>query len=283
MRALVIDDSRTMRRIIAGVLRSLGFETLEAADGREALDILESGVEVDLACIDWNMPVMNGLEFVVAVRANRAWREVTLMMVTTESEHGQIVRALAAGAHEYLIKPFTADAIREKLAAPRPRRVGGLRVSAGLDLATVGGDDPLLTIAAELFAAMIDPESTTLREWPGVAPEFVEPTYAWVDLGGEMPGRVLLTTERSTATRISRSLLGFGPDEAVEHADFVDAYGEVANVLGGNVKSLVPDPGALTLPQVSHSVPEGPVRDLVHEVAIDWRGELLRIAVWSLP
>ena len=115
MKALVIDDSRTMRRIISGVLRPLGFETFEAADGREALDLMESGTRVDLACIDWNMPVMNGLEFVVAVRGNRAWQDVTLMMVTTESEHGQIVRALAAGAHEYLIKPFTPDAIRDKL------------------------------------------------------------------------------------------------------------------------------------------------------------------------
>ena len=115
MRALVIDDSRTMRRIIAGVLRPLGFETIEAGDGRAALDLLESGTQVDLACIDWNMPVMNGLEFVTAVRANRAWRDVTLMMITTESEHSQIVRALAAGAHEYVIKPFTADAIRDKL------------------------------------------------------------------------------------------------------------------------------------------------------------------------
>ena len=115
MKALVIDDSRTMRRIISGVLRPLGFETFEAADGQEALDLMESGTRVDLACIDWNMPVMNGLEFVVAVRGNRAWQDVTLMMVTTESEHGQIVRALAAGAHEYLIKPFTPDAIRDKL------------------------------------------------------------------------------------------------------------------------------------------------------------------------
>ena len=115
MRALVIDDSRTMRRIIVGVLRSLGFDTLEAGDGREALDLLETGIPVDLACIDWNMPVMNGLEFVLAVRENRAWRGVTLMMVTTESEHNQIVRALAAGAHEYVIKPFTPDAIRDKL------------------------------------------------------------------------------------------------------------------------------------------------------------------------
>ena len=115
MRALVIDDSRTMRRIIVGVLRSMGFDTVEAGDGREALDVLESGIPVDLACIDWNMPVMNGLEFVLAVRENRAWRGVTLMMVTTESEHNQIVRALAAGAHEYVIKPFTPDAIRDKL------------------------------------------------------------------------------------------------------------------------------------------------------------------------
>jgi two-component system chemotaxis response regulator CheY len=115
MRALVIDDSRTMRRIVVAALRPLGFDTVEAGDGREALDILESGVQVDLACIDWNMPVMTGFEFVVAVRANRAWRDVTLMMVTTESEHGQIVKALAAGAHEYMIKPFTPDAIRDKL------------------------------------------------------------------------------------------------------------------------------------------------------------------------
>ena len=115
MRALVIDDSRTMRRIVSGVLQPLGFETVEAAHGREALDVLEAGTAVDLACIDWNMPVMNGLEVVTAVRENRAWRALTLMMATTESETSQIVRALAAGAHEYVIKPFTADAIRDKL------------------------------------------------------------------------------------------------------------------------------------------------------------------------
>ena len=115
MRALVIDDSRTMRRIVVRQLVALGFETVEAGDGREALDVLEAGTEVDLACIDWNMPVMTGYEFVVAVRANPAWRDVTLMMVTTESEHSQIVRALAAGAHEYLIKPFSPEAIAEKL------------------------------------------------------------------------------------------------------------------------------------------------------------------------
>ncbi len=115
MKALVIDDSRTMRRIVTGILTPLGFEVTEAADGQQALDAMNGGLEVDLACVDWNMPVLDGLSFVTAVRRERRWRDVTLMMVTTESEQAQIVRALAAGAHEYLIKPFTPDAIRDKL------------------------------------------------------------------------------------------------------------------------------------------------------------------------
>jgi two-component system, chemotaxis family, chemotaxis protein CheY len=105
-----------MRRIVAGILEDLGYEVQQAGHGREGLDVLEGGYEPDLVCVDWNMPVMDGLQFVSAVRSNPAWRQVTLMMVTSESEHGQIVRALAAGAHEYVIKPFTADAIRDKLA-----------------------------------------------------------------------------------------------------------------------------------------------------------------------
>jgi len=116
VRALVIDDSRAMRRIVGSILEDFGYETRQAGHGREALDVLEEGYLPDLACVDWNMPVMDGLQFVSAVRSNPAYRSVTLMMVTTESEHGQIVRALAAGAHEYMIKPFTADAMRDKLA-----------------------------------------------------------------------------------------------------------------------------------------------------------------------
>jgi two-component system, chemotaxis family, chemotaxis protein CheY len=119
MRALVIDDSRAMRRIVSGILEGLGYETQQAGHGREGLDVLEGldGDQLpDLVCVDWNMPVMDGLQFVSAVRSNPAWRSMTIMMVTSESEHTQIVRALAAGAHEYVIKPFTADAIRDKLA-----------------------------------------------------------------------------------------------------------------------------------------------------------------------
>jgi two-component system chemotaxis response regulator CheY len=116
VRALVIDDSRAMRRIVAGILEGFGYETRQAGHGQEALDVLHGGWVPELCTIDWNMPVMDGLQFVNAVRANPAWRAVTLVMVTSESEHGQIVRALAAGAHEYVIKPFTADAVRDKLA-----------------------------------------------------------------------------------------------------------------------------------------------------------------------
>ncbi|WP_344799955.1 response regulator [Actinokineospora diospyrosa] len=113
----MIDDSRAMRKILRGLLADLGYEVLEAGNGREALDLLQSTGRVpDLALVDWNMPVMTGLEFVIEVRKITEMRQMTLMMVTTESEHGQIVRALAAGAHEYVIKPFTRDGIIDKLA-----------------------------------------------------------------------------------------------------------------------------------------------------------------------
>ena len=116
MHALIIDDSRAMRSILRRIVTGLGWSTSEAENGQEALDELEAGPTPDLCLIDWNMPVMDGYDFVVQVRSDPRWRDVTLMMVTTESEHGRIVRALAAGAHEYVVKPFTPDAIVEKLA-----------------------------------------------------------------------------------------------------------------------------------------------------------------------
>lgn len=115
MKALVIDDSRVMRRIVGWILTDVGFDVVEAGDGKEALDRLEEHDDVQLCCIDWNMPVMTGFEFVVEARKRDEWRDITLMMVTTEGEQNQIVRALAAGAHEYVIKPFTPDIIIDKL------------------------------------------------------------------------------------------------------------------------------------------------------------------------
>jgi two-component system chemotaxis response regulator CheY len=120
MRALVIDDSRAMRTILGRILAAQGFTVSQAGNGEEALNALAelqaAGDLPALALVDWNMPVMDGLAFIKAVRAAGGYGGITLMMVTTESEHGQIVRALAAGAHEYVIKPFTADAIVDKLA-----------------------------------------------------------------------------------------------------------------------------------------------------------------------
>jgi two-component system chemotaxis response regulator CheY len=122
MLTMVIDDSRAMRLILKRIVAQLGFEVVEAGNGQEAMDylttnVLEGGGEIPgLALVDWNMPEMNGLEFVTAVRAEPRLRGMTLMMVTTESEQSQIVRALASGAHEYVIKPFTPDAIIDKLA-----------------------------------------------------------------------------------------------------------------------------------------------------------------------
>src|SRR4051812_14331997 len=106
-----------MRLILRRIVGQLGFEVSDAEDGRAALDLLLSLDFVpELALVDWNMPNMNGLEFVTAVRDEPKLREMTLVMVTTESEQSHIVRALAAGAHEYVIKPFTSEAMIEKLA-----------------------------------------------------------------------------------------------------------------------------------------------------------------------
>lgn len=115
MRALVVDDSRAMRSILSRLLVGLGFEVAQAEHGAAALERLDEGFEADVALVDWNMPVMDGLSFIKACRARPELRGLTLMMVTTESEQGQIVRALAAGAHEYVIKPFTEETIAEKL------------------------------------------------------------------------------------------------------------------------------------------------------------------------
>jgi two-component system chemotaxis response regulator CheY len=113
---MVIDDSSAMRLILGRIMKSLHFDVVEASNGADAISLLEGGDVPAIALVDWNMPVMDGISFVSAVRAEEKWRWITLMMVTTESEHAQVVKALAAGAHEYLIKPFTADAIADKLA-----------------------------------------------------------------------------------------------------------------------------------------------------------------------
>jgi two-component system chemotaxis response regulator CheY len=115
VRALVVDDSRAIRSIIGKAVRELGFEVHEAGHGGEALAKLGELGKVDLMLVDWNMPEMNGFDFLVAARQNPAWKDTVIMMVTTETEMSQMQRALEAGANEYVMKPFTVDILRAKL------------------------------------------------------------------------------------------------------------------------------------------------------------------------
>lgn len=115
MRALVVDDSRAIRMILAKMLREIGFEVFEAGHGGEAMEKLEQHGAPELALVDWNMPEVNGLELVQRMRADERYRETRVMMVTTETEISQVQAALEAGANEYLMKPFTKDAVLGKL------------------------------------------------------------------------------------------------------------------------------------------------------------------------
>ncbi len=115
MRALVIDDSRAVRIIISQILRDLRMEVVEAANGLEALEQLKQHPDLDLVLVDWNMPEMNGLDFIRAVRSQRVYDAIRILMVTTETESAQVARALSAGANEYVMKPFTKDVLVAKL------------------------------------------------------------------------------------------------------------------------------------------------------------------------
>ena len=115
MRALVVDDSRAMRSILSHALREFGFEITEACNGREALSRLEQMDHFRLALVDWNMPELNGIDFVRRVRSDARYNNLLIMMVTTETESSQIALALQEGANEYVMKPFTKDVIRKKL------------------------------------------------------------------------------------------------------------------------------------------------------------------------
>ncbi len=117
MKFLVVDDSPTMRRIVINALSSFGFkEVVEAEDGREALDKLKSE-SVDFVITDWNMPNMTGLELTKAIRADGSLSHLPILMVTTRGLKQDIVEALKAKANNYVVKPFTPQVLKEKIAA----------------------------------------------------------------------------------------------------------------------------------------------------------------------
>ncbi|MCA9048611.1 MAG: response regulator [Planctomycetaceae bacterium] len=115
MQALIIDDSRAMRRILTKIVQPLGFDITEAENGAEGFDRLVSAPDVEVVLVDWNMPVMNGLDFVKKVRATDGFETQKIIMVTTETEPAQMARALMDGVDEFVMKPFTADILLEKM------------------------------------------------------------------------------------------------------------------------------------------------------------------------
>jgi len=113
--AIVVDDSRAIRMILSRTLRELGFEVREAGNGVDALACLSAGPPANLVMADWNMPVMDGLELLRQIRARPEFSAIPVVMVTTEAEADQMTTALAAGATEYIMKPFTKEILADKL------------------------------------------------------------------------------------------------------------------------------------------------------------------------
>jgi two-component system chemotaxis response regulator CheY len=122
MRAMIVDDSKAMRAVLRRMLRECGFDdVVEAENGVDAFRVIRENGSPDVVLIDWNMPAMSGIEFLRRVRNSGLVDETSLVMVTSESAPERVVEALESGADEYLMKPFTRDALLEKIELARAR------------------------------------------------------------------------------------------------------------------------------------------------------------------
>ena len=141
--------------------------------------------------------------------------------------------------------------------------------------------DEVYAIAGDLFVAMVDGEEGTLAPWPDAEPMDGHDVAAWVDVHGPWRGRASLETSRPAAADLARALLRLPAAVPVADEDLVDALGEVANVVGGNIKALLPYHGALGLPRVAASLPDGGPAHPVQRVPLRWRGRSLVLTVWA--
>jgi two-component system, chemotaxis family, chemotaxis protein CheY len=114
-RAIVVDDSRAMRSMLRHALEEQNFHVAEAANGGEALRMLQAGEPPELALIDWTMPVLDGIGLISALRSDSRFARMAIVMVTSEADPERVQRALAAGADEYIMKPLSSDVLAEKL------------------------------------------------------------------------------------------------------------------------------------------------------------------------
>lgn len=154
MRALVVDDSKPSRSIVARALRDLRLECDEAANGAEAIERLAAGPRPDLVTVNWHMPVMDGIELVRRLRAHPRHKDLKLLMISTESDRGRIEMALAAGADDFVSKPFTPDALARKLV--------GLGVLSAAEIAATAGRGPIRVLVVDDSATIRSLLSATL-------------------------------------------------------------------------------------------------------------------------
>ncbi|HKJ84274.1 MAG TPA: response regulator [Mariprofundaceae bacterium] len=116
MKSLIVDDARVVRLALRGIMQQLGWQVVEAENGKQAMEQLQRNHDIGLILLDWHMPVMNGYDFLVSLRASPEYvEEPKVIMVTTEASMPSILKAISAGANEYIMKPFDADMIQEKL------------------------------------------------------------------------------------------------------------------------------------------------------------------------
>ena len=115
MKIMSVDDSKATRMFVGNAVEVLGFEFLQAEDGQDALNVLEKEGAVDLILLDWNMPVMNGIEFLEKVKADDRFKHIPVTMVTTEIERHKVVQAVGKGAKNYVMKPFTQEDLIGKI------------------------------------------------------------------------------------------------------------------------------------------------------------------------
>jgi two-component system chemotaxis response regulator CheY len=116
VKVLVVDDSAIMRRVIEQILQGLGHQGVQAGDGEDALVRLAEHPDIGLILLDWNMPRMNGLDFLHALRSDPRVRDLPVIMLTTEAERSKMIQAIEAGARHYLTKPFEAETLAVKIA-----------------------------------------------------------------------------------------------------------------------------------------------------------------------
>jgi two-component system chemotaxis response regulator CheB len=303
VRALVVDDSKPSRSIVARVLRDLRFECAEAANGAEAIELLASGGRPDLVTINWHMPVMDGIELIKRLRASRAHRDLRLLMISTESDRGRIEQAIAAGADDFVSKPFTAEALVRKLVGlgictaaevARPG-TGPIRVLLVDDSATIrsllsttlGADADLRVVGAAVNGRMgvdmvaADPPDIVLLD---VEMPVMDGLTALREIRRIQPKLPVLMfsslTERGAKATLDALLAGAN-DYAAKPAG-LDA-GEVAATIRteviAKIKALVPRGGARDVPRplASGSTPaagprvvaprRGPIRGVVIAVS----------------